>query len=250
MFSWSNCLDPEVNRSSAILSAEQAEHSQQDFIIFQLGVVLVNLVNTAWKAVYQLLICWRPLSSPSSISTQVLYIFHSKYVYNFPSLFVVNTSVYILFYPYRKGCMVLIVPWVGVLFDAAFLRAVSKGILAHEPQLSTTLPPCWPTSLFPSAVAVIINLMLRFSLNNLLYCPFASMIETKDGPLFSSGPLMDSVSWCVPWMDQWRFWTFPRMNLEIHSVRRKRYSRHLENLWSYLRLLLMQVKYWTICTSV
>lgn len=57
MFSWSNCLDPEVNRSSAILSAEQAEHSQQDFIIFQLGVVLVNLINTALKAVYQLLIC-------------------------------------------------------------------------------------------------------------------------------------------------------------------------------------------------
>lgn len=93
------------------------------------------------------------------------------------------------------------------------------------------------------------NLMLRFLLSNLLYCPFASMkeIENKDGPLFSSGPLMDSVSWYVPWMDQWHFWTFPRMNLEIHSARRKRYSKHSENLWSYLRDVLIQLKYWTVC---
>lgn len=37
---------------------------------------------------------------------------------------------------------------------------------------------------------------------------------------------MDLASWCAPWMDQWHFWTFPRMNLGIHSVKRKRYSKH------------------------
>jgi len=94
--------------------------------------------------------------------------------------------------------------------------------------------------------------MLRLLLSSLLYCPLASMkeIENKDGPLFPSGPLMDLVSWCVPWMDLWRFWTFPRMNLEIHLVRRKRYSKHSENLRLYLRDVVIQFKYWTIYRSI
>lgn len=109
----------------------------------------------------------------------------------------------------------------------------------------------------PWVIALIINLKLNFLLNNpsdfieqSIICAWMKEIKNKVGPLSPSGPLMDLVSWCVPWMDQWHFWTFPKMNLGIHSARRKRYSKDSENLWSYFRDVLIQLKYWPVYRSM
>lgn len=144
--------------------------------------------------------------------------------------------------------MVLLMPWAGLLSSFCSLqRSIGTGTL-----LPVILSPHCPTSLVPWLIAVMINLKLRFLLNNPSDCYFAWMKETKSkmGPLFPSGPLMDLESWCVPWMDQWHFWTFPRMNLGIHSVRRKRYSKHSENLCLYFRDVLIQLKYWPVYRSI
>lgn len=175
---------------------------------------------------------------PLPLAQKILFIYWRKCGSDFLSLFIVNI---ILVYPFRKVFMVLLMPQAGVLSSLCSLqRSIGTGTL-----LPLILSPHCPTSLVPWVIAVIINLKLRFLLNNPSDGYFAWMKEIKNkvGPLFPSGPLMDLESWCVPWMDQWHFWTSPRMNLGIHSVRRKRYSKHSENLWSYFRDVLIQLKY-------